>query len=254
MTFLNGTLKLPLSFPPMIEKTSLAIQAALSNNWDKAIEINKSILKENPEDINSMNRLAFALIQMQKIDEAKKIYKKILIIDKYNSIAQKNLDKISSLSKNKKKAFAKNKICTLSPSLFIEEPGKTKTVTLTNIAPSAVLININIGDEVTLNPKKHSLEVRSCNKVYLGALPDDIAFRLLRLIKATNSYQVNVKNISKNSISVFIRELKRGKRFATQPSFITLLTDRSHIYSLHQEKISGEEEDEDKPPEADLDE
>lgn len=234
----------------MSDQTSTAIQAALANDWEKAISINKSILKENPDDVNTMNRLAFALTQIRKLDEAKKLYKKILKVDKYNTIAHKNLEKIESYPKSNKTQL-QNKIYSLSPSLFIEEPRKTKTVTLTDIAPSSILSHINIGDETRLVPKRHSLEVRTCNKVYLGALPDDIAFRLLRLIKAGNTYQVNIKNVSKNSISVFIREIKRGKRYANQPSFISLLSEHKNLIPPQQEK---EEDKEDENSQDDLDE
>ncbi len=226
----------------MSDQTVIAIQAALANDWEKAINTNKSILKENPEDINSMNRLAFALTQIRKLDEAKKLYKKILTIDKYNTIARKNLEKIESYPKSSKAQF-QNTIFALSPSLFIEEPGKTKTVTLTNIAPSSILSHINIGDETVLFPKRHSLEVRTRNKVYLGALPDDIAFRLLRLIKAGNSYQANIKNVSKNSISVFIREIKKGKRYANQPSFISLLSEHKNLIAVQTEKDENQEDE-----------
>lgn len=225
----------------MSDQTSIAIQAALTNDWEKAINTNKLILKENPEDINAMNRLAFALTQIRKLDEAKKLYKKILSLDKYNTIAHKNLEKIESYPKSNKSNF-QNKIYSLSPSLFIEEPGKTKTITLTNVAPSSVLSHINIGDEMMLTPKRHSLEVRTGNKIYLGALPDDIAFRLLRLIKGGNSYLVNIKNVSKNSISVFIREIKRGKRYVNQPSFISLLSEHKPL-PLSTEKDENQEEE-----------
>ena len=110
----------------------------------------------------------------------------------------------------------------LSPNLFIEEPGKTKTIILTNIAPVNVLSQLSIGDTVVLTAKKHSIEVRDINKTYIGALPDDLAFRLLRFLKGGNSYHVCIKNTAKNNVTVFIRETKRGKRIGSRPTFLTL--------------------------------
>lgn len=224
----------------MSNLANIAINLALSNDWEKAISCNKEILIENPTDVNALNRLAFAYWQMHKLEEAKKIYRKLLTIDSYNIIAKKNLAKLNNLPRSiKSSKTCINKISSISPSLFIEEPGRTKTVALTHLAPSTTLSNLNIGDPVFLNPKKHSIEVRSEDKTYLGALPDDIAFRLLRFIKAGNLYDVYIKNITKNSLSVFIHEIKRGKRFASQPSFVTSTVFRG----LSQEETKQEDDD-----------
>lgn len=205
----------------MANTTKDAIDAALKNDWQKAISINISLLKENKEDINSLSRLAHANIQIGKIDEAIKLYKKILTFDKYNNIAIKNLDKLSSLSKSAKKSrIHKSSIAGASPSLFIEEPGKTKTVNLINPAPINILSQICTASEVFLHPKKHSIDVRTENNIYLGALPDDFAYKLLRFINAGYEYKVYIKSATKNNICVFIQETKRAKRYKSQPSFI----------------------------------
>lgn len=209
-----------------------AIQAALSRNWENAIELNQPILKQNTNDIGTMNRLAYAYIQVGKIEEAKKIYREVLSLDQYNIIAKKNLDKINALPKTKKVAKKSlHPATTLSPSLFIEESGKTKIVSLINTAPASILSGVSTGDLVHLFPKRRSIEVRDRNNIYLGALPDDIAFHLLRLLRAGNDYQAWVKNATKNNISIFIREVKRGRRFLHQPSFITSLPETKHSQS-----------------------
>lgn len=208
----------------MRDLAQIAINATLSCDWEKAISTNKEILLQKSDDINALSRLAYAYIQIGKTGKAKSLYRKILSIDPYNIIAQKNIEKINCLKKRgKNQAGSKNKTNALSPNLFIEEPGKTKAVILTNIAPASVLSNIYIGDPVILCSKKHSIEVRNSHKIYLGALPDDIAFRLLRLMRGGNAYEAHIKNVTKNNITIFIREIKRGKRFLSQPSFTTSL-------------------------------
>ena len=197
-----------------------AISAALSQEWQKAISANQSLLKENKEDVSSMNRLAYAYVRIGKPDEAKKLYKKILQLDKYNNIAINNLEKLNSLPKSIKSAQNKKSVSIVSPSLFIEEPGKTKTIALINIAPVVILSGLNPGELIFLHAKKHSIDVRSENNVYLGALPDDSAFRLLKFIKAGYEYKVYVKGTTKSSITIFILETKRAKRFMSQPSFL----------------------------------
>lgn len=227
----------------MDELTSQAIASALNQQWEKAIAINQEILTISDQDIDALNRLGNAFVHTGKFDKAKQIYRKILSLDKYNLIAQKNLDKLNSLPKSAKKArIISTKPFILSPNLFIEEPGRTKTIALTHIAPASIISRLSIGETVQLHPKKHSIEVRSENNIYIGALADDIAFRLLRFIKADNQYHVCIKNTTKNSISVFIKEIKRGKRLATQPSFLVSPPSETHV--IHKEiKLAMEDEE-----------
>lgn len=200
-----------------------------------------------------MNRLAYAYIQVGKIDEARKLYKKILVKDKYNIIAIKNLDKLNALPKSAKTISHKQAALTISPGLFIEEPGKTKTISLINIAPPSVLSNLNPGTEVFFYPKKHAIDIRNNDKIYLGALPDDFAFKLLRFIKAGYEYKIYIKNSTKNTVSIFICEINRAKRFKSQPSFlmpnssinkIALSPDRkiSEIFNDEAEKETNQDE------------
>lgn len=225
---------------------STAINAALNQDWQKAIELNQSLLKENREDINSMNRLAHAYIQIGKLDEARKLYKKILDLDKYNSIALKKLERLSTLPKTKTgKSVSYRKLSTplLSPSLFIEEPGKTKTVSLKNTAPAGILSHLNPGEAIIFFPKRHSIEIRTQNKEYIGALPDDFAFRLLRFMKAGYDYEVFVKSATKNSVSIFIREIKRAKRFKSQPSFLSISSTQIHPWVANDQRTVDTIED-----------
>ncbi len=77
------------------------------------------------------------------------------------------------------------------------------------------------GEEIELKAKNHVVELRSSANVYLAALPDDLSFRLIKFLAVGNTYQALVKSVGKNTLTVFLRELTRGKRFATQPSFAT---------------------------------
>src|SRR3989344_4310968 len=127
----------------MVTTIQAAIDSALAQNWLTAIKLNKELIKNNKDDIDSLSRLAYALTQINEIEKAKKIYRKILSLDKYNSLAQKNLAKISNIVKSNN---AKNPSQRVSPGLFIEEPGKTKIVYLINLAPNKILSSLNIGE------------------------------------------------------------------------------------------------------------
>ena len=73
-----------------------AIQTALQGNWNEAIVLNKSLVKENPEDIDALNRLALAYTIIGKLKEAKSAYQKVVNIDPLNSIALRNLKKLKA--------------------------------------------------------------------------------------------------------------------------------------------------------------
>ena len=236
MTFLNclNTLKTLT----MTNDSFSAIQKALENNWEEAADINQKMIVENPSDIDALNRLAYAYARMGKVNLAKKTYKKVLTLDKYDPIALKNLTKIEKLDKNYEYNGNTN---SLSPSVFLEEPGKTKSVSLINLAPLSVISKLTIGDVVYLNAKKHTVEVRDQNKVYLGALPDDIAFRLVRLINMGNTYNTLIKNVGKNCLSVFIKEIARANKAKFQPSFLSTPTSE-YSTSIGKEFIEEDQE------------
>ncbi|MBI2012726.1 hypothetical protein HYS90_02230 [Candidatus Curtissbacteria bacterium] len=203
-----------------------AIEAAISLNWEKAAKINKKILDLSEKDVEALNRLARARFCLGNKEGAEKTYKKVLGIDPYNIIARKNLDKLTRSNGNPVGPNGTNgpkdqngKTSPNLANLFIFEPGKTKLVNLLNLAPPAILASLNCGDQVLINPKNHSVTISSLNKVYLGALPDDLAHRLIAFIAGGNKYDCYVKNANLKSLTVFIREITRSAKFASQPSF-----------------------------------
>jgi len=196
-----------------MDLTQKAIQAAIKERWKKAVEINKNILKNNPQDTKALNRLAHACFKTGDLKEAKSTYQQVLKIDRANLIAQRNLEKF----KNTKTLKKKRKSATY-PS-FLEEPGKTKTLSLVKLASRDQLAQLDIGEALRLNPKKRSLSVADQSGQYLGALPDDLAKRLLYLIARGNQYEVSVKLVEKNRLIIFIKETFKSKKNQDITSF-----------------------------------
>lgn len=230
----------------MKDSKKLAIEAALRQDWDTAVKINETLLKENPIDVEALNRLAFALMEKGELTRAKKYYKKILALDSYNPIAIKNLGKLVNI---RPRAFKKKLESTplnnnnYSPidvaNLFLEEIGKTKVVKLKNLAENHIISQLKPGDEVVLSVKRRGVSVFDQNNTYLGVLPDDVAHRLVQFIKYGNQYQAFAKSIEKNSLTVFIREVKRSARIKNQPSFSN--TPLTYLSSVRDEAFeSGE--------------
>lgn len=193
-----------------------AIAAALSGNWKEAIKLNSQLLKDNSQDTDALSRLARAYAETGNIAKAKALSQKVLKIDPCNPIATKCLAKWKDL----KRIHYENHI-PYSAEAFLEEPGKTKLVTLLFPGDPKLLVKLDAGDEVKLTPHAHRVSILTLDGKYIGRLPDDLACRLRRLIKAGNQYKALVKSVNPKEIKVFIRELSRACGYEDTASFPT---------------------------------
>ncbi len=187
-----------------------AIQAAKNQEWQKALDYNTQIIEIDNKDIAAFNRLGLAQLQLGGKKQAIEAFQSALGIDKSNNIANKHL-----------KALKKNqniKVPAFSTSNFIEEPGKTKTVELHRLACKDLLNELNVGTLCQLVPKNRYISIEA-NSKYIGALPEDLSFRLTKLIKTGNDYICQVRSVSSCNCVVFLKETKRSKRNQNINSF-----------------------------------
>ncbi len=202
-----------------------AIKAALSSEWDSAIELNQQLLEQNPQDLESLNRLARAYLELGDIAKSKKTYKEVLTLDPYNVIALKNVKRFQSIKgstteiSNKIVKSLKNSPNSSAHITFIEEPGKTKVIQLVRPAAPATLFTLHSGEKALLVPKARGIQIMTESNVYVGRLPDDLAFQLQYFIKNGNTYEAYIKQVLQNAVYVFIREVSRSDAFANRPSF-----------------------------------
>ena len=101
-------------------------------------------------------------------------------------------------------------MCSSDLEQFIEEPGKTKTVELHRLASKDQIAHLAVGQTCSLKPKNRYISVE-VGKTYLGSLPEDLSYRLTKLMKNGNEYICYIRSISTNSCSIFIKETKRSK-------------------------------------------
>lgn len=200
----------------MLSLKDQAIKCALNNSWTEAIQINQSILEENPKDIDTLNRLGYSYLKCLELKKAKEMFEKVVSYDKTNPIAIKNLKKIQALSENK--ATENGNIHNIN-GLFIQETGKTKSIELRNLADKKTLLLLETADEVNLVLKRSRVFVQKSDKTYIGMLPDDIGMRLISLINGGNEYHACIMSADDKKVTIFVREIKKSKRFANQPSF-----------------------------------
>ncbi|MBI4099821.1 tetratricopeptide repeat protein [Candidatus Microgenomates bacterium] len=235
------------------ETTAAAIDAALKCNWAAAVAANAKILKATPCDIDCLNRLGRAYLELGDQKRAATYFRKVLKIDRYNPIAQKNLSRAQDPKQNTKtKMSHASSNSSAASGNFLEEPGKTRLIALVNVAAAGVLLKQNHADVVHLVPKRHTIVVEDSEGNYLGALPDDLGHRLSVLIKGGNQYEAVTKSVAKNSLVVFLREICRSKKFHNTPSFLAgttpdylsyLREDTSPSSEVSESETDGEEGD-----------
>ncbi len=227
-----------------------AIDSAIEGRWEDAIQLNREIISEDPEHLNAHLRLGYAKLQLNELTQAQDAFKTALVIQPKNNIAEEHLSKIAVLKeKNKKRLVSSTKY---DPELFVEIPGRTRTIHLVNLGQKEDLAGINIGEEVLLNEKRRKLEIRTSADDYLGSLPDDISKRLSYFINEGSTYKTHIKEIDLNNVVVFIRETLKGKKVRQYPSFPSnphvMLSDINQI-DQEGEEVEGEHKEEEEESE-----
>jgi len=181
-----------------------AIALAMQSRWQEAITVNQSIIDLFPTDIDAFNRLGRAYMELGEFAKAKNAYNRTLELDPYNSIAQRNLQRLSLLRASK--VSVKEERREASPDLFIGEMGKAGVVNLQDLAPKEVLAKMAAGNQVYLKVRGRQLVVENEQGEYLGMVEPPHGLRLARLIEGGNKYAVAIVNIDTNNARVIIRE------------------------------------------------
>ncbi|MBI2034478.1 MAG: hypothetical protein HYT11_01970 [Candidatus Levybacteria bacterium] len=184
-------------------------------DWKTAILLNQLLLKENPNDIDTLNRLAYAFASTGNTKKAKDIYNKVLNLDVQNPVALRCLKKLNVIGKH----HMNGHIMQQMNNIFIEEPGKTKVIELVNIADPKVISQLRCGEILIISLKRMKIFVLDLQKRYIGMLPDDISKRLIRFLNGGNTYAAYVKTTDNSKVMIFLRETRRVPKFKNQPSF-----------------------------------
>ena len=223
-----------------------AITLALQGRWKEAIAVNKSLIETFPSDVEALNRLGRAHMQLGEYRDAEAAYRKTLEVDLYNAIAQKNLQRLSYLKKTKTAAEANTH--KLEPQQFIEEIGKAGVVQLNNLAKPVVLARVVAGDIVNLKVNENNLRVESNRGEYLGQVEPRHSQRLVRLINGGSRYSAAIVSSTDKTVTVIIREIYNDPSQLGKLSFPTRwiesarpdITDRVIRRELEQDALIGE--------------
>ncbi len=184
--------------------TDLAIQQALASQWEEAVITNKNILNLFPHEPDAFNRLGKAFSELGQYAEARQAYSQTLKYSPNNTIAKKNLDRLSLLQEEP--VLIHTGAERIDPRLFIEETGKTGTTELINIATTSVLAKVGVGDKVQLHVSGHTLLVRNAAGEDIGQIEPRLANRLINFMEGGNRYAAAILAMENGQVRLIIRE------------------------------------------------
>jgi len=222
-------------------RTNEAIALAMQSRWEEAVAVNKDIIEMFPDDADAYNRLGKALTRLGRYGEAKEAYSHALEIEPGNTIARKNVDRLSLLDEAEPSTKGGKQV---SSHLFIEETGKTEVTNLQNVAPREVLAKMAAGDPVYLKPKGKKLTVESVDGEYVGEVDPKLGLRLIKLMGGGNRYAAAITRISEDRGKVMIKEVYKHPSQAGRPSFPARAADDFRPYVKNMMLKYGLEEDE----------
>ena len=210
-----------------------AIDLALQGRWEEAEAVNRDIIKRFPTDVEAYNRLGRALTELGDFDRAKKAYFKALKLAPENTIAKKNLGRLTSLlesmatlSSNPQEASTwRAQARRVALDLFITEMGKAGVVNLHNVASGNVLAKMGFGDQVHLEARGQHLIVASEGGEYLGEVEPRQGLRLIKLMRGANRYAAAILNVEEDKVQVIIKEVYQHPSQVGRPSFLVKATE-----------------------------
>ena len=194
-----------------------AIALAMQGRWREAVAANKSLIESFPNDVDAYNRLGRAYMELGEYSRAREAYSRAMELDPYNTIAKKNLHRLSQLGEGM--VGSEGAFHRVEPQHFIEETGKAGVVNLYRLAPREMLAKMVAGDRVYLKVDGSSLIVQDGGEEYLGQVEPKHGQRLIKLVKGGNKYTAIVISSTEEMMTIIIREVYQDPSQVGQLSF-----------------------------------
>jgi len=195
-----------------------AIALAMQGRWLEAVAANKSLLESFPNDVDAFNRLARAYMEMGDYSRAREAYERTIKLDPYNTIAQKNLNRLSHLGETV--VGLEGSFHKVEPQQFIEEVGKAGVVNLYRLASPEILAKTVAGGRVNLKIDGANLIVTNSRGEYLGQIEPKHGQRLIKLMERGNRYTTTIISSTEEVVTVIIREVYQHPSQAGRLSFL----------------------------------
>lgn len=206
-----------------------AISLALKGEWERATEVNRAILELFDDDVDAMNRLGKALMELAQYTAAKEVLDRLVEIAPYNNIAKKNIARLAQLGETPGVAKQVRKGGS-APQLFIEESGKSGTTMLRKMASRQVIARVAPSDPANLVVEQNTINVYGAEDEYLGQIEPKLARRLIRLMYGGNKYDAAIVGINEHAISIIVRETHRDPSLRSVCSFPSRLKEEHRVY------------------------
>ena len=195
-----------------------AIDLALKGEWERATEVNRAILELFADDVEAMNRLGKAYMELGKYDDSRNVLGNVARIAPYNNIAKKNLARLENMGTNPISTTLGRKTGS-APHMFIEESDKSGKTDLRKTAPSETIARLAPNDPVSLVVENSNLNIYSRDGEYLGQVEPKLGQRLVRFMCGGNEYDAAIVSINQQTVSVIIRETFRHGNLQNACSF-----------------------------------
>ncbi len=199
------------------QRSKQAVALAMEGRWREAIAVNQTIIERFPNDAEAYNRLGRAYMELGDYSQAREAYQRAMELDPYNTIAQKNLRRLSHLRETVTGTEAE--FHKVEPQHFIEEIGKAEIVNLYDLAPKEILAKVTSGERAHLKIEGNNLNVENRQGEYLGQVEPRHAQRLIRLMTGGNEYTAAIVSSTEDKVTVIIRELYQDPGQVGQLSF-----------------------------------
>lgn len=199
-----------------------AINLAMSNQWQQAIETNQRLIDETGPDVEAYNRLGKAYAQVGRIGQAREAYNASLKLEPTNTIALRNVARLAAL-KDEAPAVATGGEAGIhaDPTFFIEETGKTVTRAIFSDAPKETLALVAAGDILAMRRESSVIIVTMRTGERLGVLDGKLSARLMELQDGGNAYAIAASgvDVGRRELRVLIREMRQSPHLAGRVSF-----------------------------------
>ena len=198
-------------------RTKQAIALAMQSRWKEAVAVNKGIIESFPNDIDAHNRLGRAYMELGEYSQAREAYKRAIELAPYNTIAKKNLHRLSHLGETL--VSSEGDSGTAKPHHFIEETGRAGVVNLHRLAPIEILAKTVAGSRVNLKIEGPRLIVENRSGEYLGQVEPKHGQRLIKLMEGGNKYSSAIVSSTEGVVTLIIREVYQDPAQAGRHSF-----------------------------------
>ena len=199
------------------ELAKKAVDLAMTNRWSEAVSLNQAILDDSPDDIEALNRMGKAYMELGRNTEAKAAFNMVIAVAPHNPIASKNIGRLGQLGDE---APRQRVISNKSAHVFIEETGKSVVTNLVNLGAPKTRAKMSPGDEVELKLENSHLKVEDvASGTHLGQVEPRLATRLKRLIAGGNRYTATITSADNSELTIIVREAYRSPSQAHILSF-----------------------------------